>query len=107
MKKKLKAKQKKSPRKEKKWEMEDFVASVDAVMQQQEKESPEIRHLHAQLSPEWKIISSKIALLLETKEEEALVKIREEIVATGPLATRVLIDFLLSIVKSTENPEAA
>ena len=97
---------KKQKKKEKKkWEMEDFVASVDKVMQEQEKDSPAIRHVHAQLSPEWKIVSNKIALLLNTKTEEERIQIREEIIAEGPLATRVLIDFLLSIMKSTENPK--
>lgn len=89
-------------RDKKNWEMEDFVESVDAVMQEQEKKSPEIKQVHAQLSPEWKQVSEKIGKLLTCEKEEEIVLLREEIVAQGPIAVRVLLDFLLSIKKNAK-----
>lgn len=93
-----KAYQREAAKREKKdWEMGDFVESVDEVMQKQEKENPDIKHLHARLSPEWKQVSEKISQFLTSESEEAASKIREEIIAHGDIATRVLLDFLMSI----------
>lgn len=93
-----KAYQREAAKREKKdWEMEDFVESVDEVMQKQEKENPDIKHLHARLSPEWKLVSEKISQFLMSANEEAAAKIREEIIAHGDIAARVLLDFLMSI----------
>lgn len=81
----------------KEWEMGDFVESVDEVMQKQEKENPDIKHLHARLSPEWKIVSEKISQFLSATDEAQISSLREEIIAHGDIATRVLLDFLMSI----------
>ncbi|MBI5300383.1 MAG: hypothetical protein HY877_08875 [Deltaproteobacteria bacterium] len=79
------------------WEMKDFVASVDEVMQKQEKENPAIKQVHARLSPEWNRVSEKIGRLLTLTDEAALERLREEIVAEGEMGTRVLVDLLLTI----------
>lgn len=92
----------KKKRKEKEFGLKEFVKSVDAVMQTQEKENPEIKQVHARLSPEWNRVSEKIALLLSTQEEEAIGQLREEIAQEGEIAARVLIDFLLTIMKQAK-----
>jgi len=91
---------KKTPRTKKNkkdWEMKDFVASVDEVMQKQEKENPAIKQVHARLSPEWNRVSEKIGRLLTLSDEATLEILREEIVAEGEIGTRVLVDLLLTI----------
>lgn len=93
---------KKTQKKKKDWEMKDFVKSVDAVMQRQEKENPAIKQVHARLSPEWKRVSEKIGRLLTLSHEEEMEKLREEIVENGEIASRVLIDFLLAIKNQTQ-----
>ena len=93
-------------KKKKKFGMKEFVDSVDDVMQKQEKKHPPIRQVHARLSPEWKRVSEKIGQLLTLKEEEAVEKLREEVVAEGEIATRVLLDFLLTLVRKANPPES-
>lgn len=93
---------KKKKSKKKDWELKDFVKSVDTVMQRQEQENPELKQVHARLSPEWKTVSEKLARLLSLRDEIELAKLREEIVAAGETATRVLIDFLMKLVQSSE-----
>lgn len=85
-------------KKKKEFGLKEFVRSVDRTMQKQAKENPAIKQVHARLSPEWQEVSQKMATLLTLKEEEKVEKLREEIVAHGEIATRVLIDLLLSIV---------
>ncbi|OGQ06168.1 MAG: hypothetical protein A2W61_04985 [Deltaproteobacteria bacterium RIFCSPLOWO2_01_44_7] len=80
-----------------KWGLEDFVESVDKVMQKQEKENPTMKQVHAQLSPEWKRVSEKIGQLLMLTDAKEIDRLREEVVQEGEIATRVLIDFLLAI----------
>lgn len=89
-------------RKKEDWGLEDFVESVDTVMQDQEKNNPNIKHLHAKLSPEWKRVSEKIGKLLLAADEEGITRLREEVVQEGEVAIRVLIDFLLSIKKQAK-----
>lgn len=84
-------------KRQKKWELKDFVESVDEVMQKQEKENPAMRQVHARLSPEWKRVSEKIGRLLSLNDEDEISRLREEIVGEGEIATRVLIDFLFAI----------
>ncbi len=99
----MKKKKSKKPRKKKgDWELKDFVTSVDAVMQQQEKSNPAIKQVHAQLSPDWKRVSHHVARLLNLSDETEIEKLREEIVAEGEIATRVLIDFILAIKNQTK-----
>lgn len=90
--------------------MKEFVKSVDKVMQKQEKENPSIKQVHARLSPEWNRVSNKIAKLLSLTKEDEIENLREEIVAEEEIATRVLIDLLLSLIKqsasSQENPSS-
>lgn len=88
----------KKKRRKKEFGLQEFVRSVDRVMQKQVKENPSIKQVHARLSPEWQEVSNKIATLLTFKEEEKVEKLREEIIAHGEIATRVLIDLLLSVV---------
>lgn len=87
---------------EKNWELEDFVDSVHSAMEDQEKENPAIRHVHARLSPEWKIASEKIGKLLTETDEGKIEKLREEVVEEGEIAVRVLIDFLLSVKRKAK-----
>lgn len=96
---KMKNKTPKSKPQQKKpdWEIQDFVESVDGVMQEQEKNNPEIKQVHARLSPEWKQVSEKISKFLMAANEEEASKLREEIVSQGEISTRVLLDFLMSI----------
>lgn len=89
----------------KKFGLKDFVQSVDQVMQTQEKENPAIKQVHARLSPEWKTVSAKIAKLLNLQEEKEIADLREEIVASGEIATRVLLDFLLTLIQKTSSPK--
>lgn len=95
---------KKSRPGKKRFGLKEFVKSVDDVMQKQEKANPPIKQVHAKLSPEWKRVSEKIGRLLTLKEEAAIEKLREEVVAEGEIATRILIDFLLTLVAKA-NPE--
>ncbi|MBI4223996.1 MAG: hypothetical protein HY609_03610 [Deltaproteobacteria bacterium] len=92
-------------RKKRPFGMKEFVDSVDDVMQQQEKKHPPIKQVHARLSPEWKRVSEKIGRLLTIKEEEEIENLREAIVAEGEIATRVLLDFLLTLVRKANPPE--
>ena len=89
-------------KKKKEFGLKEFVKSVDQVMQSQEKESPEIKQVHARLSPEWQRVSEKIAFLLASQDEGTTAQLREEIVQEGEIATRVLIDFLLTIMKQAK-----
>lgn len=89
-------------KKKKKFGLKEFVKSVDQVMQKQEKENPNLKQVHARLSPEWKNVSAKIGRLLALSDESEIEKLREEIVAEGAIATRVLIDFLLSILQKAK-----
>lgn len=91
------------PKKGKEWELEDFVKSVDKVMQAQEKENPSLKQVHARLSPEWNKVSEKIGRLLAVNDEATLDKLREEIVQEGEIATRVLVDLLLTIKNQAKN----
>ena len=76
--------------------MEEFVDSVDAVMQEQEKQNPGLKQVHARLSPEWKRVSEKLSRFLSV--DAALIdQLREEIVKEGEIATRVLLDFVEAI----------
>lgn len=92
-------------KKKKKFGLKEFVKSVDQVMQKQEKENPGLKQVHARLSPGWKSVSAKIGKLLTLTEEAEIEKLREEIVAEGEIATRVLIDFLLSIIQKANSEE--
>lgn len=87
----------KTYKRQKKWVLKDFVDSVDKVMQEQEKENPAMKQVHARLSPEWKKVSEKIGHLLTLTDENQIDQLREEIVGEGEIAIRVLIDFLLAI----------
>jgi len=87
-----------------KWELKDFVNSVDEVMQEQEKENPAMKQVHARLSPEWKRVSEKIGRFLSLTDEDQIDQLREEIVQEGEIATRVLIDFLLAIKTQAGKP---
>lgn len=88
---------KKGKKKKGKWGLKEFVAAVDEVMVNQEKENPPLKQVHARLSPEWRRVSDKLAKLLTLTEEKAIEALREEIVEEGEIATRVLIDLLLAI----------
>ena len=90
-------KPKKKSKSKKNWKLKDFVESVDEVMQQQEKENPALRQVHARLSPEWNRVSEKISHLLMLNDAAAIDALRETIVKEGEIATRVLIDLLLTI----------
>lgn len=93
---------KKKRKSKKAFGLKDFVSSVDKVMQKQEKQNPALRQVHARLSPEWKRVSEKIGRLLTLTDEEAVEKLREEVVAEGETATRVLIDFLLTLMRKAD-----
>ena len=88
--------------KKNKFGLKEFVKSVDDVMQTQEKENPAMKHLHAQLSPDWQRVSEKIGRLLTLNDQKEIENLREEVVADGEIATRVLIDFLLALKNQTE-----
>lgn len=93
-------------KRKKKFGMKEFVKSVDKVMQKQERENPSLKQVHARLSPEWNRVSQKIAKLLSPQQkEESIEKLREEIVVEGEIATRVLIDLLLSLIKQPASSE--
>jgi|SRR3989338_327166 len=81
------------------WELKDFIQAVDQVMNEQEKKYPPIRQVHARLTPEWKEISHQIAIFLSSKDEDGQKLLLEKIVDKGPIATRVLLDLLLSLKK--------
>lgn len=87
----------KKNKKKKDFGMEEFVESVDEVMQKQEKQNPAIKQVHARLSPEWKRVSEKLGRFLAATDEAALHSLREEIVNEGEIATRVLLDFIEAI----------
>lgn len=87
----------KKRKKEKDFGMEEFVESVDEVMQKQEKQNPAIKQVHARLSPEWKRVSEKLGRFLAAPDEAVLHSLREEIVNEGEIATRVLLDFIEAI----------
>lgn len=95
-------KREKEKQKDLEWGMEEFVESVDAVMQNQEKQNPAIKQIHAKLSPDWKRVSNHLARLLSLTGEAEIEKLREEIVAEGEIASRVLIDFVLAIKNQTK-----
>ena len=83
--------------------MKEFVASVDAVMQKQEKENPAIKQVHARLSPEWNRVSLKIGQLLSLTDDAAIELLREEIIAEGEITSRILMDLLLTIKKQSRS----
>lgn len=88
--------------------LKEFVKSVDTVMQKQEKENPGLKQVHARLSPEWQRASDKISKLLTLQDEREIENLREEIIEEGEIATRVLIDLLLTIMqKAPPEKEAA
>lgn len=79
--------------------MKEFVNSVDEVMQNQEKENPAIKQVHARLSPEWSRVSEKLSRFLALADETQIGPLREEIVGEGETAIRVLLDFIEAIKK--------
>ena len=87
----------KKQKKKKDFGMKEFVASVDKVMQKQEKENPAIKQVHARLSPEWKRVSEKLGRFLAAAGTALIDQLREEIVKEGEMATRVLLDFIEAI----------
>ena len=97
----------KKKKEKKEWGLKEFVKSVDTVMQKQEKENPALKQVHARLSPEWQRVSDKISKLLVLQEEKAIENLLEEIVGEGEIATRVLIDLLLTIMQKAPPKEAA
>ncbi|HPW45801.1 MAG TPA: hypothetical protein PKU96_05470 [bacterium] len=78
------------------WKMDDFVESVNWMMKKQEIETPQIKHVYAQLSPEWNEARMVAISLLEATEDE-IPRIIEKMVSLGEIGTRaaasVLTDF--------------
>lgn len=85
------------------YELEDLVEEIGAVMENQESENPNIKQIHARLSPEWKVASEKVAKWLMSNDEGEIDRLREEIISDGEIGMRVLMDLLLSI-KNQKQP---
>lgn len=79
------------------WKEADFVESLSWTMKKQELEEPQIRQLHAKLTPEWKKVTELAVNALNAPDERAFSKCSEELVANGEIATRVLIELLRMI----------
>lgn len=78
------------------WTEEQFVASLDRVMKEQEAEHPEIREVHEKLSPEYQQIKQLIAQMLMTDpvlRDPVLQKIK----SYQAKAVLPLLDILLSL----------
>jgi hypothetical protein len=79
------------------WKEEDFVESLSWTMKKQELEEPGIRQVHAKLTPEWKRVTELAISALNAPDEKIFVKYSEELVASGEIATRVLLELLRMI----------
>ncbi len=87
------------------WEMNDFVESVDWAMKRQEIETPQIKHVYAQLSPEWNEARMAAISLLEATEDE-IPKVIEKMVSLGEIGTRAAASVLMDFRKiAKSNPE--
>lgn len=94
------------------WTEEQFVASLDQVMKEQEAANPEIREVHEKLSPEYQQIKQLIAQMLMTDpvlRDPVLKKIK----AYEAKAVLPLLDILLSldalsrgVLTDTEDPNS-
>jgi hypothetical protein len=85
------------------WKMRDFAEFVSWTMQQQAQEHPEVRQLHAQLSPEWQHAMELVARILGSEGEPASDAV-EELVRMGPIATRALLSVLLDLKHAAVAP---
>ena len=86
------------------WDMKDFADSVSWIMKKQELNEPQIRQVHAALSPEWKKAQTLAFEILNLDDEKIIHSKIEELISMGEVATRAIIGMLLEIKKqSTDN----
>lgn len=85
------------------YNLDDLVEEISGVMENQEKQDPNLKQVHARLSPEWEKVSHKVAQWLLCNEEVKRDRLREEIISEGEIAIRVLTDLLLSL--KTQKPQ--
>jgi len=76
------------------WKKEDFVESLSWTMKKQELLEPAIRQVHAKLLPEWKKTVEVALKVINAPDDDKLPKLVEELVATGEIGTRVLVELL-------------
>ena len=79
------------------YDLDDLVEEITDTMEDQEKKDPNLKQVHARLSPEWHAISHKVAKWLMCEEPEKRDHLREEIIGEGEIGIRVLTDLLLSL----------
>ena len=87
------------------WKVADFVESVDFVMQQQEKENPEMRHLHVKLSPEFENAKMVVMQIIATKDQSEAESLTKKLCALGETGTRAAIDAIFEIKRPAEKLE--
>lgn len=87
------------------WKVTDFVESVDFVMQQQEKENPELRHLHVKLSPEFENAKTVVMQIIATKDQSEAEALTKKLCTLGETGTRAAIDAIFEIKRAAEKLE--
>lgn len=85
------------------YDLDDLVEEITGVMEDQENQDPNLKQVHARLSPEWGKISHKVAQWLMCNDDGKRDRLREEIIGEGEIAIRVLTDLLLSL--KTQKPQ--
>jgi hypothetical protein len=90
------------------WKMEDFAESMSWTMGKQELANPSIKQIHAMLSPEWNVATEIAFKILASSEGRDVSDEIEKLVGMGEIATRALVNILLSLTRShEENPDEA
>jgi tetratricopeptide (TPR) repeat protein len=84
------------------WNVDDFSESMSWVMDKQEIDNPNIRQVHARLSPEWEVASNLAMVAIIEEDEQLRGEKIEKLVSMGEISTRVLIDMMIEMKNSSE-----
>ena len=88
------------------WELADFIETVTWTMKKQELKEPEIKQVHAKLSPEWGQATDLIMkIILADEKDKKLPDLINEIINLGETGTRALVDILRNFVKKNRDKE--
>ncbi len=99
-------KSKKRKKKKSEGSLEDFVESVSSTMEAQALEHPELRHVHAKLSPEWREVSAIAFKAIEATDDKTAARFIEALIAHGSISIRVVVDIIRSLHKAAR-PEVS
>jgi tetratricopeptide (TPR) repeat protein len=87
------------------WKLADFIESVGLAMQQQESENPELKHLHAKLSPEFENARHIVFQIISSKDRAESEILTIKLCELGEIGTRAAVDAIYEIKLAAEKME--